>query len=53
MKKTKMIKSEDKVQIADLEPKKDPKGGIIGLLIDLNTSSPKPAPPPPPPPTTK
>jgi hypothetical protein len=39
-------------KIADLEPQRDPKGGIIAVLIDLNTTSPKPTPPPPPP-TTK
>jgi hypothetical protein len=39
-------------KIADLEPQRDPKGGIIAILIDLNTTGPKPTPPPPPP-TTK
>jgi len=50
--KPKTTKPEHKIQIADLKPEKDPKGGIIAVLIDLNTTSPKPTPPPPPP-TTK
>jgi hypothetical protein len=51
-KATKNTKTSTPVQIRDLDTKKDPKAGIIGILIDLNTQGPKPAPPPPPP-TTK
>jgi hypothetical protein len=42
-------KTQSPVQIGDLNTKKDPKGGIIAILTDLNTSSPPPKPPPPPP----
>jgi hypothetical protein len=47
----KKTRTSDKVQIPDLKPEKDPKGGIIAILIGSLTSPPPP--PPPPPPTTK
>jgi hypothetical protein len=51
---TKKTKARNKAQIRDLKPAKDPKGGIIAILIGLgSSSSPSPPPPPPPPPTTK
>jgi hypothetical protein len=43
-------KTTSNLQIPDLKPKKDPKGGIIAILIGTQLPSP---PPPPPPPTTK
>jgi len=48
-KMAKKPKTTSNLRIRDLKPEKDPKGGIIAVLIDINPS-PKP---PPPPPTTK
>jgi hypothetical protein len=44
-------KTTSNLRIRDLKPEKDPKGGIIAVLIGFGTSPPPS--PPPPPPTTK
>jgi hypothetical protein len=39
-KTTKKPKIKNKVEVPDLNPKKDPKGGIIAVLIGLKTKQP-------------
>ncbi len=45
-------KTKNKVEIPDLKPKKDPKGGIIAVLIGTGPTT-MPPPTTLPPPTTK